>query len=257
MRPKVYITCSTRRPTGPAWLTSPVQVSARRPAARIWSAVLSTSRQPAFFSSSGNVAGSRPVPVTTTSAPSRASSIAVARPIPRRRPAPVTTATLPSNAPMIVSFREERARRRSGRHPEDRVIRRDARELLLRRVRADATEESVDLPRPPLEVGAQDRRLLAVGHFLDAHGLGPATDGEPPGPARPDVADPLRLPARGDQVAPARELERVDRGPVPRSALAPLHRQDLRSLQPETQAAGEEIDDRIEDLRGEESGPDV
>jgi hypothetical protein len=36
----------------------------------------------------GNVAGSRPVPVTTMSAPISASATAVALPIPRRRVAP-------------------------------------------------------------------------------------------------------------------------------------------------------------------------
>src|SRR5262249_51798025 len=53
-----------------------------------------------FFSSSGNVEGSRPVPVTTTSAPCCARASAVARPMPRNLPAPVTSATLPSSVPM-------------------------------------------------------------------------------------------------------------------------------------------------------------
>src|SRR5262245_14943055 len=94
---------STSPVTASDWLTSPVHVSARRPDARICSAVPSTSRHPAFFSSSGYVDGSRPVPVTTTSAPWSASVTAVALPIPRNRPAPVTSATLPSNAPMSWS----------------------------------------------------------------------------------------------------------------------------------------------------------
>src|SRR5262245_63132 len=97
---------------------SPVHVMARRPCARTCSAVLSTSRHPAFFSSSGNVARSRPVPVTTTSAPSSARATAVARPIPRIRPAPVTTATLPSSVPMRSCLHEVRrstwSRARSG-----------------------------------------------------------------------------------------------------------------------------------------------
>src|SRR5882724_13226714 len=83
---------------------SPTQLRARRPWARTCSAVLSTSRHPWRCSSSGNVAGSLPVPVTTTSAPIAASTIAVARPIPRSRPAPVTSATRPSNSPMRLSF---------------------------------------------------------------------------------------------------------------------------------------------------------
>src|SRR6266851_10528406 len=102
---------STSWPTGSARLTSPVQVSARRPFERICSAVLSTSRHPTLFSSSGYVAGSRPVPVTTTSAPCAASARAVARPIPRRRPAPVTSATLPSSDPMPGILRSARSPR--------------------------------------------------------------------------------------------------------------------------------------------------
>src|SRR5215468_8581275 len=99
-RPKVFMVRSTRSPTASAWLTSPVHVRVRRPWARICSAVLSTSRQFAFFSSSGKLDGSRPVPVTTTSAPSVAKASAVARPMPRNLPAPVTSATLPSSEPM-------------------------------------------------------------------------------------------------------------------------------------------------------------
>src|SRR5262245_16871627 len=105
MRPNASTVDWTRRWMMSARLTSPTKVRARRPAPRICSAVLSTSRQPIFFSSSGYVAGSRPVPVTTTSAPSPARASAVARPIPRSRPAPVTSATLPSSELMWRSFR--------------------------------------------------------------------------------------------------------------------------------------------------------
>src|SRR5262245_53592504 len=101
MRPNASTVDWTRRWMMSARLTSPTKVRARRPAPRICSAVLSTSRQPIFFSSSGYVAGSRPVPVTTTSAPSLARASAVARPMPRSRPAPVTSATLPSSEPMF------------------------------------------------------------------------------------------------------------------------------------------------------------
>ena len=45
----------------------------------------------------GSARAARPVPVSTTSHPARASSTAIGRPIERMRPAPVTTATLPSS----------------------------------------------------------------------------------------------------------------------------------------------------------------
>src|SRR5688572_17359756 len=60
------------------------------------------SRQPAAFSSSGYRSGARPVPVSTTSQPARASSTAIGRPIDRMRPAPVTTATLPSKPVSVI-----------------------------------------------------------------------------------------------------------------------------------------------------------
>jgi hypothetical protein len=98
-RLKVCMIRSTRCRTASARLTSPTQVKARRPGVRICAVMLSMSRHPTLCSSSGNVAGSRPVPVITISAPIPASATAVARPIPRSRPAPVTSATLPSAPP--------------------------------------------------------------------------------------------------------------------------------------------------------------
>ena len=72
------------------------------------------SRQPTSFSSSGYRSGARPLPVSTTSQPGRASSTAIGRPIERIRPAPVITATFlfvagievlgPREADGIVTF---------------------------------------------------------------------------------------------------------------------------------------------------------
>ena len=58
------------------------------------------SLQPISFSSSGNVAGSRPVPTATMLQPISASAIAAPRPMLLRRPAPVMMATFPSSSPM-------------------------------------------------------------------------------------------------------------------------------------------------------------
>ena len=56
-----------------------------------------TRRPSAGISSSGHGSPSQARAWTATSAPARASSIAIPRPIPRLRPAPVTSATLPSS----------------------------------------------------------------------------------------------------------------------------------------------------------------
>ena len=67
--------------------------------------------------------------------------------------------------------------RRSADDAEDWMAGRDAQKLGVRGIGADAPEELFHLPRPLLEVGAQDRRLLLVGHLLDAHTLGLAALG--------------------------------------------------------------------------------
>ena len=67
-RSSVHPRCSPRRP-------QQANIDAR--ARAFCSAVLSISRQPTAFSSAGYFAGSRPVPVTTMSAPSSASASAV------------------------------------------------------------------------------------------------------------------------------------------------------------------------------------
>src|SRR5439155_3721556 len=95
----------TVRLTSALLATSATTGRHRRPRSRTWAAVLSMSRQPIACSSGGKRAGSRPVPVTTRSAPSSAKARAVARPMPRNRPAPVTIATLPSRVPIIPSLR--------------------------------------------------------------------------------------------------------------------------------------------------------
>src|SRR6266850_2424301 len=137
------------------------------------------------------------------------------------------------------------------------MVGRDAGEFGLRGTRANAAEELLHLPRPLLQVGAQDRRLLVVGQLLHAHLLGLPADGEPCGAADADITHPLRLTARGDQVALALEGERIDRGAVPFAALAPLHREHPRPLHAQPEPAGEEADERVEDSGGEETGLDV
>src|SRR6266849_9822510 len=101
-------------------------------------------------------------------------------------------------------------------------------------MRATSASEA-SAPMPPKNcftshAHSQDRRLLVVGHLINAHILGLPADGESSGAADADIAHPLRLAARGDQVALALEAERVDRGAVPLATLAPLHREHAGPL---------------------------
>src|SRR5258707_93967 len=134
------------------------------------------------------------------------------------------------------------------------MVGRDEGDFSLRGTRANATEELLHLPRPLLQVGAQDRRFLVVGHLLYAYILGLPADGEPCGAADADITHPLRLAARGDQVALTLEGERVDRGAVPLAALAPPHREHPRPLHAQPEPAGEKADEWVEDSGGEEAG---
>src|SRR4030095_6540026 len=141
--------------------------------------------------------------------------------------------------------------------PEDRVLRRDADEIGLRCVRAHAREELTDFPRPLLEIGAEDRWLLPVGHLLDVHGLGVPAERDSRRAADTDVAHPLGLPARRDQIALAGEAERVDGGAAPLPGLATLHREHSHALHAQAEPSDEEPYRRIEDPGGEESGLDI
>src|SRR4051794_12603232 len=93
------------------------------------------------------------------------------------------------------------------------MVGRDAQELGVGGVRSDAREERADLPFPALEVGAQDRDLaVVVGKFHRGEALCPPTDEQAAHALGTEVADPLRVPARSDEVAPVLERQQIDRG---------------------------------------------
>lgn len=101
--------------------------------------------------------------------------------------------------------------------PEDRVIRGDPTELRFWRVGTDAVEEHADLELPALEVGAQEWRLLAVGDLSGRERLRSLAEQQATPPARPQVTDPLGVPARSDEVPLAVDDQEIDRG-APRRA---------------------------------------
>src|SRR5436190_6681601 len=96
----------------------------------------------------------------------------MARPIPC--PPPVTAAEMP-----VRNRSSGTALRRGRRDPEDRVVGRDAQELVVACIRSDPVEERPDLPFPALQVLPQDRRLLLVGDLAGGEVLSPAPEQQP------------------------------------------------------------------------------
>src|SRR5215218_729293 len=84
---------------------------------------------------------------------------------------------------------------------EDRVLGRDAADLLRGRVRADALEERSHLPLPSPQVGAQDRWLVLVPQLGRRERLAATPHQESARSARPEVSGPLRVAAGGDEMA--------------------------------------------------------
>ena len=116
------------------------------------------------------------------------------------------------------------------------------------RLRAHAVEEDADLGLPPLQVGPQDRGLVVVGD-LRRRGTPPCASRREALPCLRDaqVADPLRVAPRCDEVAPALEGQQVHRYGSPLAARATAHAQLART--PHAQArAREHGDHRIEDV---------
>src|SRR3954471_19628178 len=84
---------------------------------------------------------------------------------------------------------------------EHREVGGDACQVLVGGLLADALEELPDLPAPPVEVSAQDRRLGAVVKLLRPDVLDLPAEPQLRDTGGTDVADPLRRPPRGDEVA--------------------------------------------------------
>src|SRR3954451_9736262 len=100
----------------------------------------------------------------------------------------------------------------------------DAPEFALIGVRSDSAEERADLPFPTLEVGPQDRNLLAViGNFDRGEPLCAPTQEQAALALGTQVPDPLSVPAWRLEIAVALESQNIDRG-APRLARLASHR---------------------------------
>src|SRR3954452_747489 len=93
------------------------------------------------------------------------------------------------------------------------MVGRDAPEFALIGVRSDSAEERADLPFPTLEVGPQDRNLVAViGNFDRGEPLCAATQEQAALPLGTQVSDPLSVPAWRHEIAAALQSQNIDRG---------------------------------------------
>src|SRR5918996_350424 len=138
------------------------------------------------------------------------------------------------------------------RDPKDGVQRRDPAQLRVWRIGTDTLKERADLPGPFLEIRAEKQQLLFIGKFRGGELLRPATLAQAPLTTRPEVAHPLRLAARRDDVSLAVELKRVYRRPAPLAALAAAHFEDAGTHEAHAEA-GQSCDQRVEDVLGEPS----
>ena len=96
-------------------------------------------------------------------------------------------------------------------------------------------EEGAYFPGPLLEVETDDVGLVGVGEFFGAEGFGGAAYAEGAFAAGAEVADPLDVTARGDQVALAVEDEQVDRVAAPLAGLAAADREHPAAHQADAQ----------------------
>src|SRR5918995_203295 len=91
------------------------------------------------------------------------------------------------------------------------MVGRDAPEVIVVGIRSHPFEERADLPFPALEVGTQDRGLVIVGELARGEVLCAAAEEQAALALGAEVADPLRVPARRDEVSRAFEGQQVDR----------------------------------------------
>src|SRR4029077_15530897 len=141
-----------------------------------------------------------------------------------------------------------------GLHPEHRVVGRDAPQLLVRRIGADAPEEHADLELPPPEVVAEDRHLFGVGDLDRLEGLHAAAHDQLPSARDADVPHPLRLAARRDEVLRAVAGQQVHGRAAPLARLAPSHAQHPRAPHADAEPR-EHRDDPVEHVLREPVGP--
>src|SRR3954466_4247595 len=97
-----------------------------------------------------------------------------------------------------------------GLEAEHREVGRHGSEGLVARVLVDALEELADLPGPAVEVRPEDWQLLGFGQLTRGHRLDPPPDPQLCAAGRPDVADPLGVPAGSDEEPLVVDGEEVD-----------------------------------------------
>src|SRR5947209_8644331 len=130
------------------------------------------------------------------------------------------------------------------------MVRRDAAQVGVARLRTDTAEEDADLGLPPLEVGPQHRNLVVVRQLHRGERLAAPAQLELAGTGDAQVAHPLGVTARRDEVALAVVGQQVDRSRARYAAGAPAHDEHPRPPHGDP-GAGQDGDGTVEDVARE------
>src|ERR1022692_211496 len=106
---------------------------------------------------------------------------------------------------------------------EDRVAGSHLEQLRVRSIGSDTVEEHAHLELPPLQVSAQDLRLLTISQFGGSELLGLPAHPQLAAASGAQVPHPLRLATRRDQVAAPVAGQDVDRSGPPLNASPAAH----------------------------------
>lgn len=130
------------------------------------------------------------------------------------------------------------------------MLGRGASQLLSRGIWPNAVEEHTDLKPPALQVGTQDGWLLVIRKLDSGEMLAARTNQQAALPAGSQVAHPLCVPARRDEVALTFECEEIHRSATRLTGGPPPHLQHARAEQADAKA-GQTAHGRIEHMTGE------
>src|SRR3954447_10132479 len=106
----------------------------------------------------------------------------------------------------------------------------DPPQLLLGSGRFNALEELGDLEGPHSQIFAEDGGLLVVGHFDQMNRLYGLSQSQLHVSASPNVAHPLRLSARRDQITAPGMFEHIDGSRAPFAAGSAPDGEDARAV---------------------------
>ena len=154
----------------------------------------------------------------------------------------------------LCASRREGPRSSDAEHGEARCHRE---QLLVGRVLAEPLEEAADLPGPLSQVVPKDRRLVGVGQLDHGDGLHAAAEPQLATPGHPDVAHPLGVAPRRDEIPHAVDRHQVHRRGAPLPRLPAAYGQDPAAHEADAepgQGGDHAVEDRVDGLGDEVAG---